>query len=351
MSWIAHGSGAKRTSAGRGGFTLIELLVVIAIIAILIALLVPAVQKVREASSRTQCTNNLKQLGLACLNIVSQTGAYPSDGWGWDWIGVPVRGYNNDQPGGWLYNTLGFIEQDTLRKLGHGLNGQPFVDAMVELMQTPVPTFNCPSRRNGGPYPYGWGGSYTYYSGDDKQNKIPLAGSWDLARTDYATCVGDVDANENFGGISGGDGQSLLDSTGKPAPPPAPPTDCRGIMFEASKTRILDITRGTSHTIMAAERYINPDNYTTGKDSADNEGQYNGGDNDNSRTTYYTPMRDRSGYTDSSISKRFGSAHNAGLNVLVADGSVQYVSYDVNPDWWKAAGSRFLDQNFVADPW
>src|SRR3954468_2362390 len=108
-------------SRARRGFTLIELLVVIAIIAILIALLVPAVQKVREAAARTQCINNLKQIGLAMQMNHDTVKAFPSGGWGWNWIGCPGQGTDPKQPGGWLYNVLPYVEQGNLRNSTSGL--------------------------------------------------------------------------------------------------------------------------------------------------------------------------------------------------------------------------------------
>jgi prepilin-type N-terminal cleavage/methylation domain-containing protein/prepilin-type processing-associated H-X9-DG protein len=120
----------------RKGFTLIELLVVIAIIAILIALLVPAVQKVRESAARMQCTNNLKQIALACH---AHEGVYKM---------LPLH---QTAPGGtpafqrphsyWLYKVLPYIEQDNVYKLAQS----PVAATAIPAYATAIPTYHCPS--------------------------------------------------------------------------------------------------------------------------------------------------------------------------------------------------------------
>ena len=127
------------------GFTLIELLVVIAIIAILIALLLPAVQAAREAARRTQCKNNLKQLGLALHNYHDVHNVFPPGG---TYRAATV------QPAGWSVQArlLPFIEQANLQSL---IDFSRSYDAQPAVTQIRVSTFMCPSEVNDKAYPDG----------------------------------------------------------------------------------------------------------------------------------------------------------------------------------------------------
>ena len=110
-----------------------------------------------------------------------------------------------------------------------------------------------------------------------------------------------------------------------------------GVIFQRSELRLTEIRHGTSNTFLLGEKYLNPDAYGTGRDYADNENLYAGFDNDNSRCTFFPPLRDLPGYADTF---RFGSAHPVGLNMAYCDGSVHFISFAVDPLVFAQAGSR-----------
>src|SRR5262245_16272062 len=138
----------------RTAFTLVELLVVIAIIGILIALLLPAVQAAREAARRTQCFNNLKQLGLAATTHISAKKYFPTAGFNpvanppWDTI--PLFG---NERGSWLYQLLAYMEEKRLYEIGRNApppNSSAAPNNPVlgnkDFGEVRVSTFQCPTR-------------------------------------------------------------------------------------------------------------------------------------------------------------------------------------------------------------
>ena len=135
----------------RLGFTLIELLVVIAIIAVLIALLLPAVQQAREAARRTQCKNNMKQMGLACFNYESTFSRFPSSGKGLNPIATgtkalfPVSTFTSMLPfidQGPLYNNFNFMAHYT-SPLNRDGTGKPFAAAKITAYLCPSNAVNA----------------------------------------------------------------------------------------------------------------------------------------------------------------------------------------------------------------
>jgi prepilin-type N-terminal cleavage/methylation domain-containing protein len=287
----------------RLAFTLVELLVVIAIIGILIGLLLPAINAAREAGRRTQCMNNIKQMGLACMNHESTFGYLPSGGQSWRYVGDPNRGYGRGQYGGWIYNILPFMEFKAVHEIGAGIPTASRPSVLAQAAATVIPTICCPTRRPAKLYP-------------NSQNLVNVTTAPGVGHTDYAANAG---TNENI---------TLDWEQGAPPPPTKGPDAADGVVFCMSTTRLIDVTDGSSSTYLIGEKYLSPDNYNDGKYEADNNPFTEGIDWDNARWADSGPLQDTPGNEDP---RPFGSAHPAVFHMATCDGAAHPVAYTIEP--------------------
>ncbi|HET6425904.1 MAG TPA: DUF1559 domain-containing protein [Planctomycetaceae bacterium] len=338
----------KSRAKGRPAFTLIELLVVIAIIAILIALLLPAVQQAREAARRTQCRNNLKQLGLACHNYHDNFGTFPLSFDGTiQLISLPSGASTNPNWGSisWISAALPYLDQAPLfnqlsslgafsSPWGSYTTGGGYGNAQVQqLAMTVIPALQCPSNPqakvnegnpgalcyfNRGGFSDGGGGGGTGYKG---------------ARTDYVGNLGFVNSGWHdapCARINGAQWSSPEWVTGYNVDWDNY-QQWRGCFWHRGSARISDITDGTSQTIMIFEdhhwRYTKSEpsrmnrnviwispvsavNNMSKKINSDNQ-SHGYGDNDTRGTS-------------------MSSTHTGGAHCIMADGAVKFLSENID---------------------
>lgn len=272
----------------RPAFTLVELLVVIAIIGILVALLLPAVQAAREAARRMQCSNNLKQMGLAIHNHHDVKKRFPTGGTiPWDWGN---RNSDVNQGPGWAYQILPFIEQENVKELA----------STTAVESTALNIYFCPTRRRP---TFQANRALMDYASSTPGNSV---GSWDQF---WYGQTWSVPQNVIYRGVIVRSGNNRY----------------------SSFATVLD---GTSNSLMVAEKFLRPANYANG-DWHDDRGWTDGWDPDVIRYTAFPPMKDSNppfvpGKITVNEGYHFGSAHPGGVLSVFADGSVHNISFQVD---------------------
>jgi prepilin-type N-terminal cleavage/methylation domain-containing protein len=230
----------------QAAFTLVELLVVIAIIGILVGLLLPAVQAAREAARRMQCSNNLKQIGLAVHNYASAHNVFPT---GYVTAELSRDAAGNGPRSGWSWSTfiMPFIEQSNLYNTlqpGRLLASDASVtDPMRQAMQQPLPMYRCPS--DTGPALMTTVGMRVHLP-EDTAN--PTANATQVAVTNY---VGNNTSTKwHMGGRLIGAGPGLRHAIAQWPNNPG----FNGIFGEDFKISFRDVTDGTSNTMLVGEK-------------------------------------------------------------------------------------------------
>jgi prepilin-type N-terminal cleavage/methylation domain-containing protein/prepilin-type processing-associated H-X9-DG protein len=282
------------------GFTLIELLVVIAIIAILIALLLPAVQQAREAARRTQCKNNVKQLGLAMHNYHDTVGKFP---------------LNSSASAAVLTNRSGFVgmlpyldQGPMYNQMNMSISG--VLTPNVEFSRNPLPALVCPSN------PDATKGNLT---GQDAGTSITMAAA------DYAFMFGDY--THSSGSVTG--------ATQTPIYANGVTTAGRGMFTRGNwSASIRDVTDGTSNTIAIGECVGAWCGWQVGW------GFQSFGTTAQPINYQNNVLRTAATNTDHNACIGFRSVHSGGAHFLMADGAVRFISENISGVTYNALGTR-----------
>jgi prepilin-type N-terminal cleavage/methylation domain-containing protein/prepilin-type processing-associated H-X9-DG protein len=319
---------------GRRGFTLVELLVVIAIIGVLVAILIPAIQAARESARRSQCSNNLRQVGLATLSFHDVQNRFPS-GYQSEPGGAMGNAFETGDAGpGWtcLFQILPYLEGGTAaEKFNTKLPSWHADNAAAA--QLVIPTYLCPSVSDQTP---------TYEVRNEAGDRLA-----EFSRANYVANAGHFAVWE----------KPLQNLT----------VEANGVFFRNSKLSIKNITDGTSNTVFMGEQTpIHSDstwvgivpgavtcptkmfpvahcepaatqiNVHSGPDPSDEheEGEEVDDGHDHSAPMAHPP-NDPHGFVDEMYAE-----HPGGCNVLFGDGSVRFVSETIDPMIWAALSSR-----------
>ncbi|MCA8987406.1 MAG: DUF1559 domain-containing protein [Planctomycetaceae bacterium] len=333
----------------RRAFTLIELLVVIAIIAILVALLLPAVQQAREAARRSACKNNLKQIGLALHNYHDTHGTFPLNN-----MVDRIGSMSNLTATSWITMSLPFLEQAalydtidfiTLNEQGGSTNRNALDNAAARAARVQIiPTLMCPSN----PQPKLFDGNLTHDHNGWSANQRNAR----LARSDYSGSMGYVWTGwkdcgdirlpnspwvDSDNAIDGNDidkgNTGINDGMGR----------FGGVFWFSGSVKMRDIADGTSNTIAVFENHhwkdsikfpgeINMDGgWFSPEGSIDSLVKAINGD--------VTAIPGGNGPDDCRCSS-FSSVHKGGAQCVLADGSVRFISENLDSGIQKALATR-----------